>query len=134
MSRVMNLTRGAALVVLAGALTACEPDVDIVGTEPPSGGAMFTNYVALGNSITAGYQSGGINDSTQRRSYANLFAQAVGTRFAYPQLAAPGCPPPIVSFPSGRGGPAQQPFTASTCAKRLAYERRCVESLMPPDW
>ena len=118
MSRVMNLTRGAALVVLAGALTACEPDVDIVGTEPPSGGAMFTNYVALGNSITAGFQSGGINDSTQRRSYANLFAQAAGTRFAYPQLAAPGCPPPIVSFPSGRGGPAQQPFTAETCALR----------------
>lgn len=118
MSRVMNLTRGAALVALAGALTACEPDVDIVGTEPPSGGAMFTNYVALGNSITAGYQSSGINDSTQRRSYANLFAQAAGTRFAYPQLAAPGCPPPIVSFPSGRGGPAQQPFTANTCALR----------------
>lgn len=121
MSRVMNLARGVALLALAGAATACEPDVEIVGNEPPSGGAMFTNYVALGNSITAGYQSSGINDSTQRRSYANLFAQQVGTRFAYPQLAAPGCPPPVVNFATqSRGGPPASPFTATTCALRTS--------------
>jgi hypothetical protein len=42
---------------------------------------LFQNYVSLGNSLTAGYQSGGINDSTQKQSYAVLFAQQAGTRF-----------------------------------------------------
>jgi hypothetical protein len=46
----------------------------------------MANYVALGNSITAGVQSGGINDSTQRQSYAFLVAQQAGTRFAYPSF------------------------------------------------
>ena len=55
---------------------------------------IFSSYVALGNSITAGYQSGGINDSTQRLSYAVLLAKQMGTRFAYPSLVMPGCPPP----------------------------------------
>ena len=27
--------------------------------------ALFARYVSMGNSITAGFQSGGINDSTQ---------------------------------------------------------------------
>jgi len=53
------------------------------------------SYVALGNSITAGYQSGGINDSTQRQSYALLLARQMGTRYAYPALTMPGCAPPI---------------------------------------
>lgn len=116
MSRVINLTRGAAVLALAAAVTGCDPDVKIVGTETPSGGAMFTNYVALGNSITAGYQSSGINDSTQRRSYAALFAAQAGTRFAYPQLAAPGCPPPVVNFLTQSRGNAA--YTSTTCALR----------------
>ena len=33
---------------------------------------MFKNYVSIGNSITAGYQSGGLNDSVQQASYARL--------------------------------------------------------------
>ena len=115
MSRVMNWARTAALLALAGATAGCEPEVKVLGTETPKGGAMFTNYVALGNSITAGYQSSGINDSTQRRSYANLFARAVGTRFAYPQLAAPGCPPPVVNFVTQSRGTG---LTANTCALR----------------
>src|SRR5438094_453648 len=39
-----------------------------------AGGAMFQRYVAMGNSITAGFQSGGINDSTQQQSYVGLVA------------------------------------------------------------
>jgi hypothetical protein len=71
--------------------------------------------VALGNSITAGYQSGGINDSTQHESYAVLLAQAMGARFAVPSLAAPGCPPPIDNFQTQhRVGDA----TSTTCALR----------------
>ena len=58
----------------------------------------MARYVALGNSITAGYQSAGINDSTQKRSYANLLARAAGVRFAYPSLAGRGCTPPLTNF------------------------------------
>jgi len=35
---------------------------------------LFDRYVSMGNSITAGFQSGGINDSTQLQSYAVLLA------------------------------------------------------------
>lgn len=102
MSRVMNWTRVATLLVLAGAVAGCEPEVDVLGTKPPSGGEMFTRYVALGNSITAGWQSGGINDSLQKRSYASLLAARMGTRFAYPAFAGFGCPAPVANFISGK--------------------------------
>ena len=52
---------GAAVVVAA-----CDSDRDVFGPNPPSGGEIFRSYVAIGNSITAGWQSGGINDSTQQ--------------------------------------------------------------------
>lgn len=119
MSRVNTWIRGAALLGAMGALAACEPEVNVLGTEAPAAGEMFRNYVALGNSITAGYQSTGINDSTQRKSYAYLFAQQVGTRFAYPSLAAPGCPPPVVNFVTqSRGSAGGVNFTPTTCALR----------------
>ena len=55
---------------------------------------MFARYVALGNSITAGVQSGGIDDATQRASYAALIARRARARYAYASLGA-GCPAPI---------------------------------------
>ena len=45
---------------------------------------MFPRYVAMGNSITAGFQSAGINDSIQQQSYAVLFAQAGGRALRHP--------------------------------------------------
>lgn len=63
--------------------------------------ATFAHYVAFGNSITAGYQSGGINDSTQRQSYAFLVATQLGVPFNVPLLARPGCPPPLINAFSG---------------------------------
>jgi len=79
--------------------------------------ALFNRYVAIGNSITAGYQSGGITDSTQRRSYAFLLAQAMGTRFAYPSMTNPGCPPLVSNFQTQtRVGGA----TGATCFLRSA--------------
>lgn len=58
---------------------------------------LFERYVALGNSITAGFQSAGINDSTQLQSYAVLLARAMRTPFFSPLLNRPGCPPPFVN-------------------------------------
>jgi lysophospholipase L1-like esterase len=61
----------------------------------PDAGPLFSRYVALGNSITAGYQSGGITASTQQDTYVALLADAMGTEFNLPLLQAPGCPPLI---------------------------------------
>jgi lysophospholipase L1-like esterase len=116
MPRISYSLRGAALLACVGAVAACSTNKDIVSPPVPVGGALFESYVALGNSLTAGYQSGGINDSTQRESYAVLLAHAMGTRFALPLLAEPGCPPPIDNFQTQHrvgGG------TSTTCALRV---------------
>jgi lysophospholipase L1-like esterase len=108
--------RALAVGAVALALAACAKDPDIVQPTTPGNGASFmSHYVALGNSITAGYQSAGISDSTQQRSYAALLAKAAGTRYAYASLAGNGCPPPIVNFLTGqRVGNG----TSTTCSLR----------------
>src|SRR6266545_7354484 len=79
---------------------------------------LFDRYVSMGNSLTAGFQSGGINDSTQSQSYAVLLAAAMGgDHFYYPSLNAPGCPPPYTNVFTGTrvgGG------TGVTCLFRKA--------------
>jgi lysophospholipase L1-like esterase len=85
-------------LALVAALAACDneslkPPTEQTGLVDP----MFARYVAFGNSITAGFQSGGINDSTQAQSYANLLAGQMGTEFNLPLLNKPGCPPPYVN-------------------------------------
>lgn len=104
---------GAAVIALTAACADNGPTAVVPPNTPAN--ALFTSYVALGNSLTAGYQSGGIDDSTQQASYASLLAQAMKTRYAYPSLAGSGCPPPIVNFQTqarlGNG-------TSTTCALR----------------
>ena len=85
----------AALAVAAG--LACS-DQTLQPPAPPSGGALFQSYVSFGNSITAGFQSAGINDSTQQQGYPVLLAQQMGTPFVLPLLNRPGCPPPLVNI------------------------------------
>jgi lysophospholipase L1-like esterase len=98
--------RGVAAAVAAGAaaltaLAACSSDhKDLLGIRTPVNG-LFRSYVAVGNSITAGYQSGGINDSTQRESYARYLADQMNTPYFYASIAGRGCPPPIVNFLTG---------------------------------
>lgn len=103
----------------AALLAACEGPLEIK-QQPPTANGLFDRYVALGNSLTAGYQSGGINDSTQKESYAYLFGKlAMGDAFAYPQLAGRGCAPPIANFQTQErvGGPT---VTDKTCDLRTA--------------
>jgi len=98
MSRLYSL-RGLALALgVAGLANSCSVPYSDLIAPAAARGDMFNSYVAIGNSITAGYQSGGIIDSTQKRSYAFLLAQSMGTRFAYPSLAGRGCAPLITSF------------------------------------
>jgi lysophospholipase L1-like esterase len=94
-ARARRFALAAVLVVAMGC------DDAALKVAAPSGGALFTRYVALGNSLTAGFESGGINDSTQRNAYplrlAEAFGLQVGETFHYPALTAPGCPPPLTN-------------------------------------
>lgn len=113
-------------------VAACQNDVlNSPGVPPYTGGAMFQRYVAMGNSITAGFQSGGINDSTQRQSYAVLVAGAMrGDRFYYPSLNNPGCPPPFTNvFTGARVGTGS---TAATCLFRNAALPPYVSNVAVP--
>ena len=76
---------------------------DVLGPRPTGANSIFQSYVALGNSITAGWQASGITDATQRQSYAFLLAQQMGTRFAYASLAGRGCNPPVANFQTQAG-------------------------------
>jgi phospholipase/lecithinase/hemolysin len=87
-----NQRLAASLVLTLIALAGCHTDEKLNG--PIVSNPIFQRYVSMGNSLTAGFQSGGINDSTQQRSYANLLSKAMSTSFIYPSLAGLGCPPP----------------------------------------
>jgi lysophospholipase L1-like esterase len=100
MSSRTNLVRVAALGTVLAAV-ACESNGDVLGPTTPAGGEIFRSYVSIGNSITAGFQSNGINDSTQAQAYPVLLARSMGTRFAIPALAKPGCPAPIANTQTG---------------------------------
>ena len=81
---------------------------------------LFDRYVSMGNSITAGFQSGGINDSTQQQSYAVLLARAMHSPFYVPSLTKPGCPPPYTNvFTGARLTPTgYPPSTGTSCYLR----------------
>jgi lysophospholipase L1-like esterase len=113
MFTLTTLTRVAAVSAVM-ALAACSSDKKLLGPTTPVGGDLFKSYVAMGNSITAGYQSGGISDATQRQSYAFLLASQMGTQYHYAALANPGCPAPIINFNT-----QARPTGAPPCALRV---------------
>jgi len=113
MSRTQFVVRGALLAGALAGLSSCDNGATVVS--PKVSDDIFRNYVAIGNSITAGYQSSGINDSTQAQSYAALIARQMGTRFAFPALAKPGCAPPIANFQTQA---RVSNGTSTTCAFR----------------
>src|SRR6476646_1082574 len=117
MYSLTNRTR--ALIIGATAvLVACDANRDAVGLTNLNSD-IFRSYVAIGNSITAGWQSGGINDSTQQQAYPRLLAAQMGTPYKYASLVAPGCPPPVNNFQTpGRVSVGTTPSTGTTCLLR----------------
>lgn len=90
-STALALTAGVAL-----ALSACIEDENVFLPEQTTTQQFFLRYVSMGNSITAGFMSDGINDSTQHLAYPVLIAARAGMGFSVPSFAMPGCPPPLV--------------------------------------
>ena len=80
------------LAVLAAGFASCEPEFENeVDANYTSGDADFTTYVAIGNSLTAGYMDGTVSRGSQMNSYPNLLAQQFalvgGGEFTQPSYA-----------------------------------------------
>ncbi len=107
MKRRLLASFGLALPILVG----CRADESLQAPDLSNNSGLFQRYVSMGNSITAGFQSGGINDSTQLESYAVLVAEQAKAPFFVPLLNRPGCPAPFLinsTVPPSRvggGGP-----------------------------
>jgi hypothetical protein len=91
----MKLRHFAAFLGLVLPLAGCRSDEALNAPDLANNSGLLQRYVSMGNSITAGFQSAGINDSTQLQSYAVLFAAQAKAPFFEPLLNKPGCPPPI---------------------------------------
>ncbi|WP_415375778.1 G-D-S-L family lipolytic protein [Patiriisocius sp. Uisw_017] len=74
-------------------LVSCEPEFDTPVEEEfyTNGDADFSNYVAVGNSLTAGFADGALYITGQENSYPNIMAQqfalAGGGQFTQPLMA-----------------------------------------------
>jgi lysophospholipase L1-like esterase len=83
----------------------------------------FSNTIFLGDSLTAGYQSGSLLDTAQVHGWANLVATQAAFNITLPLIAPPGAPsvlqlvsvgpPPVITAApgttTGRDNPAIQP-------------------------
>lgn len=98
-------TLAAVLTLALPAAAGCREDDSLTRPDLANNNGLFERYISLGNSIAAGFQSGGINDSTQRQAFPVLLAGqaglATGTEFSYPTLAGRGCPPPLTNNVTG---------------------------------
>ncbi|WP_046244337.1 SGNH/GDSL hydrolase family protein [Hymenobacter terrenus] len=65
------------LAVLGLALVSCQPEIE----EPSAsaGSVDFSSYVAVGNSLTAGFSDGGLYNEAQATSYPAILAQQFAT-------------------------------------------------------
>ncbi|NPD46600.1 MULTISPECIES: G-D-S-L family lipolytic protein [unclassified Lentimicrobium] len=77
------------LAAIALGLLSCKPEIND-GFEPSAGKADFSNYVALGNSLTAGYADGALYRRAQEQSWTNLlatqFKEVGGGEFVQPAV------------------------------------------------
>lgn len=80
------------LAILAAGFASCEPEFENPVTQNYSAGdADFSTYVAVGNSLTAGYMDGTVSRGSQVNSFPNLLAQQFalvgGGEFTQPSFA-----------------------------------------------
>ncbi|GAA4273999.1 G-D-S-L family lipolytic protein [Aquimarina gracilis] len=124
------------LAVLALGLVACEPEFDNpiedAGTFT-NGEADFSNYVALGNSLTAGFADGALYITGQENSFPNIlsqqFAKAGGGDFTQPLMSDnvggfaednTNFPPRFVLAFDADGNPGPAPYTGAPSSTSIA--------------
>src|SRR5260221_7627807 len=114
MKQTMRLALAA--TACAALLAACSLDTQVMGVRgSPSGGGAFTVTANIGTSLSAGFQSGGISDSTQRQGPMYQLAVAMGLTpgvdWFYPSFASFGCPAPLTNpFTGARVGGTSATF------------------------
>src|ERR1700760_491985 len=77
--KMKNLKNYLYILAASALITACKPV--ITTPKPSSGSANFSRYIAVGNSLTAGYADGGLYRAGQLVSYPSIIGkqmQAVG--------------------------------------------------------
>jgi hypothetical protein len=135
------LGTGALAAALAVALVSCSDIKPINAPAASPGNANFSVYAAMGTSVTAGVESGGLVVHHQIHSYAALFARQAGaTAFTEPTVSADGLPPllqivslnPLIISNQGRtpGTPtnALQPTTYHNMGVPGALLLDCADS------
>lgn len=98
--RAISLT-GLSLLAIAGG---CSTDASVTGltslASSPSfnkseGRGVLQRYVAIGTSVSMGWQSDGVVDSTQATSWPAQLAARAGRSLEQPYIAKPGCRSPL---------------------------------------
>jgi len=82
------------LAIIAAGFASCEPEFEnTVDANYTAGDADFTTYVAVGNSLTAGYMDGTVSRVGQTYSFPNLLAQqfALVGGGSYPTILCRRC-------------------------------------------
>ena len=126
----MNSTQRVLLALAAAsvALAGCSKIGPITQPAVKGGSANFGTFVAMGTSLSAGFESGGLVDRHQVQSFPYLFAKQAGSPFTIPSIDNDGIPQllqlvsinPLVISNAGRvlGNPTNiaQPFAYSNMA------------------
>ncbi|MBE9559520.1 MAG: G-D-S-L family lipolytic protein, partial [Proteobacteria bacterium] len=90
-----KLTKLAGAVITCAVISACSPDVSnpppLNSGAPSKGGLNLDTFVAIGDSLTAGYADGALYLLGQQNSFPNMLAQ----QFA--QVSSAGFEQPLVS-------------------------------------
>jgi lysophospholipase L1-like esterase len=96
MNYFKNIYKGAlSLALMIALLTGCKDYHDLNLEPVESGEADFSTYVAVGNSLTAGFQNNALYASAQDFSYPNLIARQIRQEenFSQPLVSDPGLSP-----------------------------------------
>lgn len=105
-----GLVLAMAALVLAGAPATV--------TRAQGGGADFTRFVGVGDSLTAGFKSGALYEDGQLHGYYALLAESMQTQVLIPTIAYPGIPTPNAA--AGVGLLVQIPGTCQVGATTFA--------------
>lgn len=98
-------------------------------------GADFTKYVAVGDSLSAGFLNGGLLAAAQQRSFPALIARQAGVAdFQLPLAGAPGIPPLLAIQGFQGGSPVIMPRAAQPGAPLNLNLPRPYDNLAVPGY
>ena len=101
----MRFNRVGALIAGALVVSACSDNMDpaapgmsggrVGNNLAPGAAADFTNYVAIGTSVSMGWLDDGVVGSSQAVAWTSQLADDANATFTIPRIAEPGCKPPL---------------------------------------